>query len=511
MKFSKAIAVALGAVLMTSGLAMAKPTVFPVGTVKYDPAKTWGSFVILSGGPTAKLIDRNGNLVHEWDLKGGGGMPNKVFKGGFLLTSMYPGMNEGYQDGTMVALLDFDGKLIREYSRNQEITKPVKGQVADKDGKFWASRQHHDIQLEGSSTGYYAPDMNVKHDGKMLVLSHRNVKIDKINANVPLLDDVIQLVDKDQKVLWSWAAADHFDELNLDKYPDALKILGAEKHPFFGVGGKGEFRGYDWFHINCASWLGPNQWFDKGDKRFHPDNIIIDSRETGHLAIIDHVSGKIVWQVAPPFIGEDEKVGPFIGPHHTHMIPAGLPGAGNIMVFDNGGSSPYFPAINNYYSRIVEFNPVTKEIVWEYSNSKLVPPFVSWIQHGDNIFFSPFISSAQRLPNGNTLIDEGSTARLIEVTPELEIVWEYISPYNYIPPFKGSVLYRAYAVPYDYVPQLKKPVETAVEPPAFGQIIMPDVNGKLPSITPKKDYRPFSKPEELIPVMTPAYQKATAK
>ena len=45
-------------------------------------------------------------------------------------------------------------------------------------------------------------------------------------------------------------------------------------------------------------------------------------------------------------------------------------------------------------------------------------------------FYSPFVSSAQRLPNGNTLITEGSDGRIFEVTRNHELVWEYISPYR---------------------------------------------------------------------------------
>jgi hypothetical protein len=44
-------------------------------------------------------------------------------------------------------------------------------------------------------------------------------------------------------------------------------------------------------------------------------------------------------------------------------------------------------------------------------------------------FFSYFISGAQRLPNGNTLICEGMTGRLFEVTREGEIVWQYVNPF----------------------------------------------------------------------------------
>jgi hypothetical protein len=55
--------------------------------------------------------------------------------------------------------------------------------------------------------------------------------------------------------------------------------------------------------------------------------------------------------------------------------------------------------------------------VWEYQDQSLFD------------FFSPYISGAQRLPNGNTLICEGCDGRIFEVTPAGQIVWEYVSPY----------------------------------------------------------------------------------
>ena len=44
-------------------------------------------------------------------------------------------------------------------------------------------------------------------------------------------------------------------------------------------------------------------------------------------------------------------------------------------------------------------------------------------------FYSFHISSAERQPNGNTLICEGAPGRIFEVTPSHEIVWEYINPF----------------------------------------------------------------------------------
>lgn len=95
---------------------------------------------------------------------------------------------------------------------------------------------------------------------------------------------------------------------------------------------------------------------------------------------------------------------------------------GNILVFDNGryhvsnpdGSIAFWPPDS---SRVVEIDPKTNEEVWEYRSQNPVD------------FYSTYISSAQRLPNGNTLIDEGATGRFFEVTPQKEIVWEYVSPF----------------------------------------------------------------------------------
>ena len=73
-------------------------------------------------------------------------------------------------------------------------------------------------------------------------------------------------------------------------------------------------------------------------------------------------------------------------------------------------------------------------------------------------FYSQLVSSAQRLPNGNTMITEGCSCRLFEVTADKEVVWEYYAPFDFGNPF----IYRAYRYPYSYVPQLDTPEEVPV-------------------------------------------------
>jgi hypothetical protein len=219
--------------------------------------------------------------------------------------------------------------------------------------------------------------------------------------------------------------------------------------------------------------VGPNKWFDAGDKRFNPDNLLFDSRNANFIAIIDKSSGKVVWRLGPnlPLINPKaprtlpRPVDQFVGQHDAHIIPAGLPGAGNLLVFDNQGSAGYPNVTLGLISgsRVLEIDPVKSEIVWQYSAANSKQP--GWA------FYSSFISSARRLPNGNTLIDEGMNGRFFQVTASGENVWEYVSPYLGKAPGSDAIsnwVYRALPVSYDWVPTGTPRSETAVNAPVVG-------------------------------------------
>ena len=120
---------------------------------------------------------------------------------------------------------------------------------------------------------------------------------------------------------------------------------------------------------------------------------------------------------------------------------------------------------------------MTLEITWQYT-----PLEAGWLLFSDaSKFYSSYISSAQRLPNGNTLITEGSDGRLLEVTPDHEIVWEYINPYyrKFAGKFGNNMIYRAYRVPYEWIPQLNKPTETSIEPIDIATFRVPGASAGL--------------------------------
>jgi outer membrane protein assembly factor BamB len=442
------------AVLMYTLAPIRAQSVYPTGTTIYEPARAWNGYTVLSPLQTQAVlvIDMNGNVVKRWEgLNNSAGGPARVLPGGILISAS--GARPPNQESLELVQQDFDGKVIWQFSHNEQI-KTGEGST------IWSARQHHDWQRESLPAGYYSPESAPVVEGtSTLILTHTNRMQPKV-ADVMLEDDRLVEVSWKGELLWEWVASDHIDELGFA--PDARKAIKAAQS-FNKARGS-----FDWLHVNSAHYVGPNRWFDQGDMRFAPSNVIISSREASLLAIVGR-DGKIVWRLGPDFSESKElrSIRQIIGQHHAHIIPKGLPRAGNLLVFDNGGSSGYgfaspiapdgVGAFARSTSRVVEINPVTLELVWSYTNPR---------------FFSTNISSAQRLPNGNTLITAGAGGRMFEVTTEGAIVWEYMYPL-----FGGAnasnAVYRAYRIPYGWIPQITRPTERAVAPPALGDFRVP--------------------------------------
>ncbi len=437
-----------------ASLASAAPSVYPTGVTIYDPARTWNGYTVLSPLATQAVIviDMNGNVVKRWDdFNNSAGGPARILPGGGVIAAS--GARPPYQESLELVQRDFDGKTVWSFNRNEQVELRDRGMV-------WSSRQHHDWQREDFPAGYYSPDSEPATTGSnTLILTHTNHKVPAV-SDAMLEDDRLIEITPDGRIVWEWRAAEHIDELGFA--PDARAAIKAAADTNAARGS------FDWLHVNSATYVGPNRWFDAGDQRFAPNNVIISSRQASLLAIVAR-DGSIAWRLGPDFSASEElrKIRQIIGQHHAHLIPKGLPGAGHLLVFDNGGSSGYgfagpiapngVGAFARATSRVLEINPVTLELVWSYTAPR---------------FFSTNISGAQRLPNGNTLITEGAGGRVFEVTPDGAIVWEYMNPL-FAGPRQSNDVYRAYRLPYGWIPQLPKPAETPVTPPALGEFAVP--------------------------------------
>ena len=148
-----------------------------------------------------------------------------------------------------------------------------------------------------------------------------------------------------------------------------------------------------------------------------PDgNILLSFRNISTVVMINRKTGAVYWKLGAP---------PLSGQHAPYMLANG-----NLLLFDNG---PHRLDATFPFSRALEIDPATKNIVWKFQEA--IP----------SNFFSPRISNAQRLPNGNTLIDEGWFGRFFEVTPEGDVVWEYVNPYFGGPPkAQSNAVFRVY-------------------------------------------------------------------
>jgi hypothetical protein len=453
-------------------------SVYPTGTTIYEPDRCWSGYTLFQGSlfdggnVGAVLIDMNGNVVNQW--KGLDGFPNKMLPGGYIIgNSGRRDPNYGFQDMVDLVQADWDGNLVWSFS-NYELIKD------SHDEPVWIARQHHDYQRAGNPVGYYVPGMDASVDsGETIILTHKNLKNAKI-SDKELLDDAIIEVTWDGKILWEWICSDHFDEMEFSKEAKNVLARNPNMVPVKNM------KAGDWMHMNSVSLLGPNKWYDGGDKRFHPENIIFSGRQTNIIGIIDKKTTKIVWQIGPDYHKSPElkEMGWIIGQHHAHMIPAGLPGAGNVLVFDNGGYAGYGQpnpgspdglsnAIRDH-SRVLEFDPVSLKVIWKADKPGM--PHERHAAPGIHMY-SRYISSTQRLANGNTLITEGNIGRIFEITQDMDIVWEYVSPYK-SKLFNMAFMYRAYRLPYEWIPQADIPEEIAIYRPENSTFRVP---GQTPS------------------------------
>jgi hypothetical protein len=278
----------------------------------------------------------------------------------------YPPGQYGYltEHGTLF----YNGKIPNDTFLGRS---PFMGGVAleaDWNGRVvWEVRQpnhHHDARLlkNGNVLFLCAADLPANMTAK--IRGGRS----GTEVNGKMWSDYLLEVSRDGRTTWKWRT---WEQLDPAEYPIAFpENLRAE-----------------WTHGNAIVEL--------------PDgNLLVSFRNISTIIKIDRPSGRVVWKLGPPM---------FSGQH----APAPLPN-GNILIFDNGPHrlDQTFP-----FSRVIEVNPVTKDIVWKYQEA--FPPS----------FYSDRISNAQRLANGNTLINEGQFGRFFEVTPAGEVVWEYVNPY----------------------------------------------------------------------------------
>ncbi len=263
-------------------------------------------------------------------------------------------------------------------------------------GVFWGMDSTFSINQtyqckNGISTD--AHDLQFMANGHILYLGMDVQQIDMSsivpdgNPEAIVLGLVIQEMDRDNNIVFQWRSWDHFnitDATYLDFTAGTI----------------------DYVHANALE-------VDTDG------NILLSSRHLDEITKINRETGGIIWRMG----GKNNQftfTNDSIGFSHQHAIRRIA--NGHVTLYDNGNyHTPQF-------SRAVEYRLDEKEktatLVWQYRNTP--------------DYFGPAMGNVQRLRNGNTLINWGTTnPSVTEVTSEGAKAFEMTLP-------EGVYSYRAY-------------------------------------------------------------------
>ena len=405
------------------------------------------------GGQNANriyLTDMNGEMVHQWEP--GRYQPEGsvayLLENGLLLrtvSSHHWMRGDHYPVGSAgtVQLLDWDSNIVWEY----EMDVPGKHVF------------HHDVDympngniLAIAYTGFSPEEARAMGWDGVFPADAETVWLDKVVELQPNLDD------GSTEIVWQWNSWDHLVQ---DKFPDRANFGDVES----AVGkidinylreGYVLFIGGQMQHVNSV------------DYNAELDQIVLSSAAYGELWFIDHGTtmaeaagdsggrygrgGDLIYRWGNPLTTRSGTLddATLFWQHDARWITEGLPGAGNLLVYNNGTQrrldGTFDPELGmdfeNSYTDLLEVRlPVRAD--GSYDTGREPELVWSWNLDAEEDYFSPFMSGWDRMPNGNTIFVNGHNKQIIEVTPAGERVLDYMVPEN-------GRKYRVYKYPVDY-------------------------------------------------------------
>ena len=381
------------------------------GVTCYNRKKAYEGYTLLTpmGSTDAWLINMEGEIVRHWRLPYLPGMHGTFLENGNLLyAGQTKALDPALKQVGFIVLGGRGGDMLEVDWNNNLVWK---WEDHYQNHTFWRMRNGNTMLLRW-----------VRVPNEIVAQIEGGLAGSDVteSGEVVMWADGFHEITPDGEIVWEWLPWEHVDIKDFPICPLCTRL--------------------EWTHGNTVREL-PN-----GD-------ILTSFRSQSSIFIIDKKTGKVKWMWGRGEI--------------THQHDPSYLDNGNILVFDNGNHRQDGSGIS--YSRVVEVDPKTNEIVWQYKDN---PP-------GD--FYTSIMGCAQRLPNGNTVIGETDMGRVFEVTPEGEIVWEYISPfYNdcYHDSFgRISQLFKAYRYAPDF-PGLKDKDLNTKNCEVFNRIYGPDAWGK---------------------------------
>lgn len=382
-----------------------------LGLIRHEPGASTG--YTLFGGQTGAtwLIDMGGMVVHRWDYpKAKVWHLPELLPDGHLMATV---------SGRRVAWLRPDGGLAWQYRAPDQI--------------------HHDHALLPSGNvlllleGVKTREEVIAAGGDPAVVPPGGLKVDH-------LIEVRPTPPEGGEIVWRWSVWDHlvqdFDPAKPHYGSPALNPGRVDLNFLLqALSTTRRAEPGSWLHANAI------------DHHAEADQVLIVARNMSELWVVDHST--TLEQAAGSQGGAHGRGGDLLyrwgnprahgagtaaeqrlfWPHAAHWIPAGLPGAGNILLFNNGDE---FEGARRDHSEVLELHyPLADARFGAWPPGAPQPPagpVWRFAAAPPERFLSYRTSNAQRLANGNTLITSGLQATIFEVTPQGAEVWRYVSP-----------------------------------------------------------------------------------
>ena len=474
-----------------SGDGQAAPTSVPApdpATTSTPAAKTVGLFLNESEAfagytlfnkteaGTIYLIDNQGRVVHTWELDAEVLFARLLENGSLLTLAEHPDTAHS----------------VREIDRNGSI--------------LWECTQgfpHHDF-LKMPNGNVLLLSLQRKTAEEVIAAGANPDSISADRLRAPHIVEARPTGPASCEIVWEWSMWDHL----IQDFDSSKANYGAvAEHP--------ELVDLNFRLSEAAGLEDPWDWIHSNGIDYNPelDQIMLSPRNFSEVWIIDHSTTRA--EAAGPSGGNSGKGGDLLyrwgnprayragtpddqqlfWPHNPHWIAPGRPGAGNILIFNNGMEFPDFPC---GYSSVDEIAPPVDGANYRLNPGQAYAPVESvWTYTAatPSDFYARYVSGAQRLSNGNTLICDGVHGTLFEVTPAGKTVWKYVNPMTSNGPLRqgesvplerwgvgdgqerpANLVYRAYRYAPDY-PGLQGLDLTPGEPIELYPTFSPAVDG----------------------------------
>ena len=315
---------------------------------------------------------------------------------------------------TSATLMDMDGTVVHRWSRasgkewgHVELL-PERGLLVLSEFPFALLRLDRHSSVVWKSDEHVHHDVDISENGDIYVLTASTEHVDFGGGPLPIRDHAFTILDAagrlKRRIPFSSVLGSVIDEPSLRKFVATGEKIG-ERYRLTG-------NFVDLFHANTLA-IVPRTFSETFRKGF----ILFAARNLNLIGVADLESETLVWSW-----GTDE----LDWPHQPTLLESG-----NLLIFDNG--------FHRGYSRIVEVEPSSGDIVWEYKGD---PP---------KSFRSKIMGGVQGLPNGNVLVTESLRGHAFEITRDGEVVWEFFNPDVNVEKDKRATLYRVERVSLDYL------------------------------------------------------------